>query len=138
MSGLAAVLAGRHEPGVHRWESALDVADVRHAVEHADWTFGYVDGVTLAEREEVLLAIGHALSFPEHFRGKSLDGLNDCLRGLTGPTVLLWEGWGPFAREKERAFKRICTVLGRRDPGNPALEVLLRGPGPEEAAPVLG
>ena len=58
MSGLAAVLAGRHVPGVHRWESALDVADVRHAVEQAGWAFGYVDGVALDARADVLRAIG--------------------------------------------------------------------------------
>ena len=40
MSGLAAVLAGRQAPGVHRWESALDVADVQHAAEHAGWEIG--------------------------------------------------------------------------------------------------
>jgi hypothetical protein len=137
MSGLAAVLAKRHEPGVHRWESALPVADVRRTVEHAGWGFGHVDGIVLEEREEVLLAIGRALDFPEHFRGRSLDGLNDCLRDLPGPTVLLWEGWGPFARDSDRAFERICRVLGRRDQGDPALEVLLRGPGPLEAAPLL-
>ncbi|HWJ83338.1 MAG TPA: barstar family protein [Nocardioides sp.] len=131
MSGLAAVLAGRHEPGVHRWHSALHVPDVQHAVEHAGWGFGYVDGVPLDERGDVLRAIGDALDFPDHYGG-NLDALRDCLRDLDRPTVLLWDAWGPFAREHEDAFGRICHVLGRRDDGDPALEVLLRGPGPED------
>ena len=131
MSGLAAVLAGRHEPGVHRWHSALHVPDVKHAVEHAGWDFGYVDGVPLDERRDVLAAIGDALGFPEHYGG-NLDALNDCLRDLDRPTVLLWDAWGPFAREHEDVFGRICRVLARRDDGDPALEVLLRGPGPED------
>lgn len=139
MSGLAAVLAGRHEPGVNIWDSALPVEDVKHAVEHAHWQFGHVDSVAMEKREEVLLAIGEALGFPEHFRGKSLDGLNDCLRDLAGPTVLLWDDWGPFARVEEQAFARICRVLERRAGAveRPTFQVLLRGPGPEVDVPVL-
>jgi RNAse (barnase) inhibitor barstar len=131
MSGLAAVLAGRHEPGVHRWHSALHVPDVKHAVEHAGWAFGYVDGVPLEDRHGVLVAIGEALGFPEHY-GANLDALNDCLRGLDQPSVLLWDAWGPFAREQEDAFGAIRGVLARRDESDPPLEVLLRGPGPED------
>jgi hypothetical protein len=46
--------------------------------------------------------------------------------------VLLWDAWGPFAREHQDAFGRICGVLGKRNEDDPALEVLLRGPGPED------
>lgn len=132
MSGLAAVLAKRHEPGVHLWHSHLHVPDVQHAVEHAGWRFGYVDGVPLVDREQLLKAIGEALDFPEHFRGKSLDGLNDCLRDLSGPTVLLWDAWGVFAREHPEAFGKVREVLEKRDDEDPPLEVLLRGPGPTD------
>ena len=125
MSGLAAVLAGRHEPGVHRWESALPVVDVRHAVENADWAFGYVDGAGLETTDAVLRAIGDALSFPDHY-GANLDALNDCLRDLPGPTVLLWDAWGGYARAEPQRFAVVVEILG-----GPQLEVLLRGPGPD-------
>lgn len=139
MSGLAAVLAGRHVPGVHRWESALDVADVRHAVEHAGWAFGYVDTVARDASTDVLLAIGGALDdIPDHFTGRSLDAFNDVLRDLSGPTVLLWEGWGAFARADPRRFALVVEILGQRDGEDPPIEVLLRGPGPEDVVPVLG
>ncbi|WP_418059435.1 barstar family protein [Pimelobacter simplex] len=136
MSGLAAVLAGRHTPGVHRWESALDVADVRHAVEHAGWTFGYVDGAPLDTTPDVLRAIGDALAFPDHY-GVNLDALNDCLRDLPGPTVLLWDAWSGYARAEPARFAVVVEILGERGPEEPRLEVLLRGPGPEDAAPLL-
>lgn len=136
MSGLAAVLAGRHTPGVHRWESTLDVADVRHAVEHAGWRFGYVDGAALESRAEVLRAIGDALAFAPHY-GVNLDALNDCLRDLPGPTVLLWDAWSGFARGAEADFARVVGVLRERGPSDPGLEVLLRGPGPEDVVPLL-
>ncbi len=132
MSGLAAVLAGRHDAGVHRWHTALDVPDVQHAVEHAGWRFGYVDGVALESKKEVLRAVGVALSFPDHY-GANLDALRDCLRDLGAPTVLLWEGWGSLARAEPEAFETVCRVLGRRTDGEPSLEVLLRGPGPDDA-----
>ncbi|MBM0128216.1 barstar family protein [Pimelobacter simplex] len=136
MSGLAAVLAGRHVPGVHRWESALDVADVRHAVEQAGWAFGYVDGVALDARADVLRAIGGALGFPDHY-GANLDALNDCLRDLPGPTVLLWDAWSGFARAEPRWFGLVVEILGDRGAAGPAVEVLLRGAGPADAVPLL-
>jgi hypothetical protein len=136
MSGLAAVLAGRHTPGVHRWHSGLGVADVQHAVEHAGWRFGYVDGVALEEPRPVLEAIGAALDLPDE-RGVDLDALNDGLRGLDRPTVLLWEGWGSFARQDPAAFDDVKQVLRERSDTEPVLEVLLRGPGPEDDVPSL-
>ena len=137
MSGLAGVLAGRRGPGVHRWESGIGVADVRHAVEHAGWTFRYLDGAGLEERNDVLEAIGPALALPDHYHA-DLDALNDCLRDLPGPTVLLWEAWSGFARAEPDGFERVVRVLEARADADPALEVLLRGPGPEDAVPLLG
>ncbi len=135
MSGLAAVLAQRHPAGVHRWTSALDPAEVRHAVEYAGWAFGHLDGAGLETRADVLTALGTALAFPEHY-GRNLDALHDCLRDLTAPTVLLWDAWGGFARAEPRWFRVIAGILGERDGAAP-LEVLLRGPGPDDAAPLL-
>ncbi|GAA4806125.1 barstar family protein [Nocardioides caeni] len=136
MSGLAAVLAGRETPGVHRWASGLDVVDVRHAVEHADWSFAHVDGIGLEARRDVLAAIGGALHLPDHF-GRNLDALHDCLRDRSGPTVLLWDAWSGFARADTRSFELTVAVLGERPAGEVALEVLLRGEGPAVAVPLL-
>ncbi|MDZ5620668.1 barstar family protein [Nocardioides bizhenqiangii] len=131
MSGLAAVLAGRHDAGVHRWHNALHVPDVQHAVEHAGWTFGYVDGVALESEQEILGAIGAALSLPEGHDG-DVDALKERLDDLGAKTVLLWDGWGSLARAEPTAFEKVCRVLGTRSNGDPSLEVLLRGPGPED------
>ena len=134
MSGLASVLAGRHDPGVHLWHNALHVPDVQHAVEHAGWQFGYVDGVALSTRSEVLGAISAALDLPS---GPDLDALRACLRDLPKATVLLWEGWGTLARAEPEAFGQLCGVLAEPGDGAPALEVLLRGPGPTDGVESL-
>ncbi len=136
MSGLAAVLAGRHTPGVHRWESGLEVADVREAVEHAAWSFGYVDGAALDDTRAVLRALGDALAFGEHY-GANLDALNDALRDLAAPTVLLWDAWGGFARAEPDRFAVVVEILGEAATGERPLEVLLRGPGPADVVPLL-
>lgn len=136
MSGLAAVLAGRHAPGVHRWASALDVADVRHAVEHVGWTFGYVDGAGVETGREALRAIGAALAFPDSF-GANLDALNDSLRDLPEPTVLLWDAWSGFARAQPQRFATVVEILADRAAAVPPFEVLLRGPGPADVAALL-
>ncbi len=136
MSGLAALLAGRIESGLFRWDSAYDVADVRHTVEHAGWRFLHYDGWTAESKAEFLESIGAALDLPNHY-GRNFDALADCLHdvvaGESAGTVLLWDGWGPFARAEERAFSVALSVLGARvnaDRGGP-FAVLLRGPGPE-------
>jgi RNAse (barnase) inhibitor barstar len=135
MSGLAAVLAGHQPPGIYLWHGAFEVDDVRHAVEHAGWTFAYVDGWTAADTKSgFLAAIGEALDFPDYY-GQNFDALADCLhdigRGSSG-VVLLWDGWGTLARTDERAFSVALSVLGSRvnaDRGVP-FTVLLRGDGP--------
>ena len=136
MSGLAAVRAGRRTAGVHRWESALDVDDVRAGTEHAGWAFAHLDGVGRESLPDVLRALGEALAFPAHY-GQNLDALNDCLRDLAGPTVLLWDAWGGFARADLRWFPVVVDVLAHRGDDDPPIEVLLRGPGPDDAVPLL-
>ena len=136
MSGLAGLLAERREPGIYHWHSAFAVTDVAHAVEHAGWHFAHLDGWHGAEsKQEFLTAVGDALDFPDYY-GKNFDALADCLRdveaGNSHGTVLLWDGWGPFARHDEVAFRKALEVLGRRvadDHGGP-FAVLLRGEGP--------
>ena len=139
MSGLAALLAGRTQPGLYRWRSGFEVADVRHAVDHAGWTFGYVDGLHAQTKSEFLRQIGEALDFPDWY-GQNFDALADCLTDVDDGdgTVLLWDGWGTLARQEPRAFSVALSVLGTRvnaDRGGP-FAVLLRGDGPD--APGVG
>ncbi len=136
MSGLAALLAGRSKPGIYTWHSGFEVEDVRHAVEHAGWTFAYVDGLKAQTKQEFLTRIGEALNFPEWY-GKNFDALADCLTDVDSGngTVVLWDGWGAFARAEPRAFSVALSVLGTRvnaDRGGP-FSVLLRGEGPDVA-----
>ncbi len=138
MSGLAAILAGRTAPGIFRWHGAFDAADVRHTVEHAGWRFAHYDGWGAESKAEFLTGIGEALAFPGHY-GHNFDALADCLQDVVAGdsvgTVLLWDGWGPFARADERAFSVALSVLGTRvnaERGGP-FAVLLRGEGPDTA-----
>ena len=133
MSGLAAVLAGRHTSGVFRWHASYDVEDVRHTVEHAGWRFGYVDGWHHQVKREVLAAIGEALAFPDYY-GRNLDALNDCLGDLEGRAVLLWDGWGTVARTDAGSFDAIVEILGD---WAGKVTTLLRGDGPDVAVQSL-
>ena len=131
MSGLASILAGHHESGVFRWHAAFEVEDVRHTVEHAGWTFGYVDGWTGETEADLHAALAAAFGFPDWYGG-NLDALWDCLvTCLTEPTVLLWDGWGPLAHAAPDRFPRLLRVLHDRTVEVPPFTVLLRGEGPE-------
>src|SRR4029453_16524664 len=133
MSGLARILAHHHDPGVYRWHAAFPAGEVGHAVEHAGWGVGYVHGWHPQTRHEFLAAVGEALTFPDHY-GQNLDALNDCLRDLPGPTVLLWDGWCTLARSDETAFDAVRGI----PPGHTAkLTTLLRGEGPDVDVPSL-
>ena len=140
MSGLAAVLAGRHEAGVFRWHGAFHVEDVRHTVEHVGWRFAYLDGWKAEDRQAFLDAIGDAFGFPDSY-DRNFDALLDHLRDVGGypedpdhspGTVLLWDGWGPFAHADEKAFSAALSVLTQRadEPEAGRFTVLLRGEGP--------
>lgn len=134
MSGLAAVLAGRNKPGIYRWHGAFEPAEVQHTVEHAGWHFAYVDGWHSQTKQEFLAAVGKALSFPDYY-GQNFDALADCLLDVPDETVLLWDGWGPFARADAQAFSVALSVLGTRVNAERegGFTVLLRGDGPEPA-----
>lgn len=132
MSGLAAVLAGRHDTGVFTWHAHFPPGEVAHAVEHAGWHFNHVDSWTAETKAEVMEAMAKGLDLPKHF-GKNLDALADCLSDLEGDSVLLWDGWAPFARHDETAFRKALKVLRQRaaDSKKGRFAVLLRGEGPE-------
>lgn len=137
MSGLAAVLAGRHEPGVYRWHAAFAADQVAHTVEHAGWRFAHLDAWPTDTKAEFLERIATALDLPDWF-GRNYDALADCLRDLDGTgLVLLLDGLGPFAHGDEsgehHSFAGALDVLRSRatDSERAPFLVLLRGDGPE-------
>ncbi|GAB2985007.1 barstar family protein [Nocardioides montaniterrae] len=133
---LGEILAGDADCGVHRLADA-SADDVRAEAAGAGWSTAYVDGATLTSRAAVMLAIGEALAFPAYFTGRSLDGLHDCLRDVSAPTVLVWDGWNALADSDPPALRRLLLVLAGRAANQPAFEVVLLGDGPEDAAPSL-
>jgi len=142
MSGLAALLAGHNRPDLYQWHSAAGVADVQHAVEHAHWTFVYLDGWTIEDKGSFLKATAAAFDFPDHF-GENFDALSDCLSDVDAGdgegVVLLWDGWSPFARQDQQAFHVALSVLGGRANAERGCRfaVLLRGEGPAIDVPEL-
>ncbi len=137
MSGLAGLLAGRRDPGVYQWQAAFDADEVRRAVEHAGWRFGYVDGWTHQDKAGLLSELAGSLGFPGWF-GRNYDALMDVLRDVTEPTLVLWDGWGTLARSDRRAFGLALSIFGDRAADGPApFAVLLRGEGPGIRVPVL-
>ena len=137
MSGLAALLAQRHDPGVYLWHAAFEADEVRHTVEHAGWRFGYVDGWRRPDKVGVLTAVGETLSFPDYYRGRSLDAFWDCLTDVTEPTILLWDGWSTLARDDEETFRKVRGIFAERAERTPPFTTLLRGEGPEIDLPSL-
>ncbi|MFT4286848.1 barstar family protein [Nocardioides sp.] len=135
MSGLAGLLAGRHEPGVYLWPAAFDVADVRHTVGLAEWHFAYLDGAGVASKDDLWTALAAALGFPDYF-GRNLDALWDCLGDLDEPQLLLWDAWGPLAWTDPDTFAGITAVLSERTEMG-GFTVLLRGDGPDTGLPTL-
>ena len=135
MSGLAAVLARRHDPGVYLWHAAFEADEVRHTVEHAGWRFGYVDGWGSETEAEFHARIAATLGLPDH--GADLDALSESLSDLDQPTVLLWDGWSPLARAVPDRFPRILRVLHDRSVEGSPFAVLLRGEGPDVDVPSL-
>jgi len=137
VSGLAQILAGRRAPGVYRWESPADVVDVRHAVEHADWVFRYLDTWQVEDKAGFLDVCAEAFELPDWF-GRNLDALADSLSdvrpGDRAGVVVLWDGWAPLARADRRVFDIVVDIFaGRVDLDRAgAFVVLMRGPGPQD------
>lgn len=139
MSGLAALLADHNPPSVYRWHSAAPVGDVQHAVEHAGWTFRYLDGWTVEDRASFLKAVAASLDLSDADSVDELSaGLADVEVGGRG-MVLLWDGWSPLARSERATFDEIVVALRRRahDSGAGKLAVILRGDGPDLDVPEL-
>ena len=139
MSGLAALLAEHNPPSVYQWHSAAPVPDVQHAVEHAGWSFRYLDGWRVEDRTAFLKATGACLDLSDC---ESVEALSTALldvetdgRGL----VLLWDGWSPLARSDKSAFDEAVQAFRQRAHANGAgkLAVILRGEGPELDLPEL-
>ncbi|MDN5745119.1 MAG: barstar family protein [Nocardioidaceae bacterium] len=137
MNELGAVLAGRREGGVHRWNRAGEVGEVRDLVERDGWAFGRVDAAGIDSSATMLLALGAAIGMPEYSTGANLDAFNDLLRDRTRPMVLWWDSWSVFALAEPERFALVVQILSDRDASEPGLEVLLPGPGPSGAAPPL-
>jgi hypothetical protein len=135
MSGLAALLAGHTPPSVYQWHNAAPAADVQHAVEHAGWSFRYLDGWTVEDRESFLKAAAASLEVPDS-AAESIGSLGEALRGLdvgAQGLVLLWDGWSPLARHDAACFEEALGALGERSGSDGAsrFAVILRGEGPE-------
>jgi hypothetical protein len=141
MSGLAALLAHRKEPGIYHWHGHFKDEDVRHTVEHAGWHFGHIDGWHGDTKEDFLRAVGEALGLSEDYQADAeehgfdalADRLGDVVAGDSEGWLLLWDGWGPLARGNQRAFSVALSVLGGRvnaERGGPFV-VVLRGDGPD-------
>lgn len=134
MSGLAALLAGKIEPGVHRWHAMFEADDVRRTVEHAGWRFAHYNGWIHEDGAEVRKGLTSALALPDEC-GSDLDTLAGCLNDVVAAeskgTLLLWDGWAPFARADVDAFRATLAVLRTRADAEAGgrFAVLLRGDG---------
>jgi RNAse (barnase) inhibitor barstar len=138
VSGLAKLLAGRAVPGVYHWTSAADAADVRHAVDQAQWRLVSLDTWGTEDKAGLMAACQQAFDLPDWF-GRNFDALGDALSDVRAGgdlrgVVVMWDGWGPLARAERRVFDVAVDVFSARvddDRAGP-FAVLLRGPGPDD------
>jgi len=142
VSGLAKLLAGHTNPGVYHWATAADPEVVRHAAERAGWRYIGLDTWQVEGKAEFLQACKCAFGI-EDLADHSFDGLADALNdvqpGDAAGVVVLWDGWGPFARADRHAFDVAADVFDARvdEERVGAFAVLLKGPGPRTDLPEL-
>jgi hypothetical protein len=140
MSGLAGILAGNRAPGIYRWTSSLDAADVERAVGHAGWRFVAMDTWRVEDKEGFLVSAQQAFGFGGDF-AHNFDALGDALADVRHPegagVAVLWDGWAPFARADRLAFDVAVDVLAVRARSRRfgPFVVLMRGPGPTVDVP---
>lgn len=136
MSELAAVLAGRAH-GVYSWSSTASAADVRREVGLAGRRFVHLDTAAAADKAAFLERAAAAFGFPGWF-GRNWDAFADSLgdvRAESG-TVVLWEGWTPFARADPQQFAVALEIVRERAEttlGGP-FAVLMRAEEPDPIA----
>lgn len=133
--GVESVLAGAVPPGTYRWVRPADLAATRAAVEGVGWRFAHLDGAETGTKAALLDALGPALGLVG-YHGRNLDALEECVRALADPVVLVWEGWAALAQADARTFRVVREILAG-DGSHPGVWLLLPGPGPPLAAPHL-
>ena len=113
---------------------------MRHAVEHAGWQFAHLDTWAADDKSGFMDAVTKAFDLPEGF-GRNWDALADSLSEVRHDqgTVVLWDGWSPFARHDEQAFRVALSVLGGRANAERGCKfaAILRGEGPPLDLPEL-
>ncbi len=136
MSGLARLLAEHTAPGVYHWATAADPDFVQHAAQTAGWRYICLDTWKVEDKAGFLVVCGEAFDI-EDLVEHSFDGLADALNGVqpgdANGVVVLWDGWGPFARADRHAFDVALDVFDARVDAERlgSFAVLLRGVGPQ-------
>lgn len=114
MSTLEDFLAD-HPPGVYSWSYPAAADDVRREVETAGRRFVHLDTGDAEDKPAFLDRAAGAFGFPGWF-GRNWDAFADSLgdvRSHSG-TVVLWEGWEPFAHANEQQFAVALEILRER------------------------
>lgn len=127
MSGLEDVIERRVPRGTYRWNGG-EAEEVRLLVEAAGWRFAHLEGGATTTRAALLDALGPALGLVA-YHGRNLDALEECVRTLEGPTVLLWDGWEGLAATDPRTLRVVRSILVGDD-STAGTWLLLRGDGP--------
>ena len=127
-----ALLAGEVPPGAYRWgPGTAHVGALVAGAADAGWAVARLDGARVRTVDDLHDALAVSLALPAHY-GRNLDALHDCVADLPTPGLLVWDGWGGFAREHPRTTRLALQVLGER------LVVLVTGPGPDDEVPLPG
>lgn len=115
MTWLADVLAGRRDARLFSWSSPASADEVREEAEQAGWRFVHLDTTSADAKAEFLDRAARSFDFPAYF-GRNWDAFADCLGDIRAErgTLVLWDGWTPFAEQEPHEFEVAREILRER------------------------
>jgi len=133
---LSDILSDFRACGVFRVADDTPIKDLEELAKHHNYTFFFLDGAEIADKEEFLNHASAVLSFPDYF-GNNWDAFEDCLTDMswhkTDGYLILYDNFEAFAKHAPDQFKTALEILRDsiefwRERKKP-LFVLLRGHG---------
>ncbi|MEV6284803.1 barstar family protein [Kribbella sp. NPDC051770] len=127
MTDLRALLDAGLRPGVYRWRSALDAAQIGRGVRTAGWGFVLLDTTRVLDKAGFLDVCATAFDLPRWF-GRNWDALADSLsdRSTGEPEIVLWDGWRQLLDHDHDTVDVALQIFAEDATESGQLRVLLR------------
>ncbi len=111
---LEPIFSGKKPPGIYRLTSRANPRNVLSTVADHGWQGFYIDGSTVAGKEDFLRAGAEAMHFPAYF-GRNWDAFEECVTDLAwAPApgyVLLYDKMARFANAQPKEWATARSIL---------------------------